>query len=92
MRDWREKLDAFLQFNQREILTHAGKVEKAVADQLAEKEFDQFRARRLLFEAEADAQAFDQADKKLPAKSRGRNLERSLPRMPISSMPSITFV
>ncbi len=26
MRDWREKLDAFLQFNQREFLTHAGRV------------------------------------------------------------------
>lgn len=32
MRDWREKLDAFLQFNERDILTNAGKVAKEVAD------------------------------------------------------------
>jgi hypothetical protein len=36
MRDWRAKLDAFLQFNEREILTDAGRVSKAVADRLAE--------------------------------------------------------
>ena len=28
MRDWREKLDAFLQFNERDILTNAGKIAK----------------------------------------------------------------
>ena len=26
MKDWREKLDAFLKFNERDILTNAGKV------------------------------------------------------------------
>jgi hypothetical protein len=35
MRDWRKKLDAFLHFNERDILTNAGKVSKVVADQLA---------------------------------------------------------
>ena len=35
MRDWREKLDAFLQFNERDILTNAGKVTKEIADKLA---------------------------------------------------------
>ena len=32
MKDWVEKLDAFLQFNNREILKDAGKVSKAIAD------------------------------------------------------------
>jgi len=68
MHDWREKLDAFLQFNQRDILTHAGRVEKAVADTLAERQYDQFQARRLASEAGDDAKAFDEAVKKLPAK------------------------
>jgi len=68
MRDWREKLDAFLQFNQRDILTHAGRVEKAVADTLAERQYDQFQAHRLAPEAMDDAKAFDEAVKKLPAK------------------------
>ena len=33
MKDWQGKLDAFLQFNERDLLTNAGKVEKAVARQ-----------------------------------------------------------
>jgi hypothetical protein len=67
MRDWREKLDVFLQFNERDILTDAGRVEKAVADQLAQHEYDRFHTRRLALETEADTKAFDEAVKKLPA-------------------------
>jgi hypothetical protein len=37
MRDWIEKLDAFLKFNEYEILTNAGVVSAAVAKELAEK-------------------------------------------------------
>ena len=33
MADWIKKLDAFLQFNERNILTHAGKVSKAIAEE-----------------------------------------------------------
>jgi hypothetical protein len=70
MRDWRQKLDAFLQFNERDILTDAGRVAKAVADRLALDEYDKFQTRRLALEAEADLKAFDEAVKKLkPAKS-----------------------
>ena len=65
MRDWREKLDAFLQFNERDILANAGCVEKAVADRLAKSEYDKFHARRLIAEAEADERAFEDAVKKL---------------------------
>ena len=68
MRDWREKLDAFLQFNERDILTNAGKVAKEVADRLALEQYDQFHARRLTTEAQADERAFEEAVKKLPPK------------------------
>ena len=68
MRDWREKLDAFLQFNERDILTNAGKVAKEVADRLALEQYEKFAARRLAVEAKADEQAFEEAVKKLPAK------------------------
>jgi len=54
MADWRTKLDAFLQFNERDILTHAGKVAMEVAKQLAEDEYDKFRTRRLTEEAKED--------------------------------------
>ena len=67
MRDWREKLDAFLQFNERDILTDAGRVTKEVADRLALEQYEQFHERRLLFEARRDAEAFDEAVAKLPA-------------------------
>ena len=43
MRNWTDKLDAFLQFNEQEILQDRGKVSHAVALALAEKEFAVFR-------------------------------------------------
>jgi hypothetical protein len=55
MRDWREKLDAFLQFNEREILDNAGKVTKEVADKLAMEQFVIFDQYRLVLEAESEA-------------------------------------
>ena len=67
MRDWREKLDAFLQFNERDILTNPGKVAKEVADRLALEQYDQFHTRRLATEAATDERAFEAAVKKLPA-------------------------
>jgi len=54
MADWRTKLDAFLQFNERDILTRAGKVAMEVAKQLAEDEYDKFRTRRLTEEAKEE--------------------------------------
>lgn len=43
MADWVQKLDAFLQFNEYQILTNAGKLSNAVAKKLAEEEFEKFR-------------------------------------------------
>lgn len=42
MKDWVKKLDAFLRFNEEEILLDAGKVSHEVAVTLAEKEFEKF--------------------------------------------------
>lgn len=47
MKDWREKLDAFLQFNGQEILNNAGSIQKKVADKLAEDNYDTFHQSRL---------------------------------------------
>ena len=44
MADWVQKLDAFLAFNEYEVLSNAGRVSAAVAKQLAEQEYHQFRA------------------------------------------------
>jgi len=43
MQDWVEKLDAFLQFNEYQILKDAGKVSHEVAVKLAGKEYEKFR-------------------------------------------------
>jgi len=58
MAEWAEKLDAFLQFNGRELLTHAGAVQAAVAKRLAETRYEEFDADRRA----SDAWAADAAD------------------------------
>jgi hypothetical protein len=65
MRDWREKLDAFLQFNERDILTNAGKVTKEIADKLALEHYDIFNRNRLAIEAEEETLADDEELKKI---------------------------
>ena len=59
MSQWADKLDAFLEFNDRDVLKHAGKVEKKVADHLAHKQFERFDAERRQIEAEQPTSDFD---------------------------------
>lgn len=59
MRDWRQKLDAFLKFNERDILNNAGKVAKKVADSLALEQYEEFSAKRLRKEAKVEMLADD---------------------------------
>ncbi|MBM3184204.1 MAG: virulence RhuM family protein, partial [Chlamydiae bacterium] len=55
MKDWAEKLNAFLQFNERDILTNPGKVSKEVAKAFAESEFEKYRVvQDRLFESDFD--------------------------------------
>jgi hypothetical protein len=44
MADWVEKLDGFLKLNERDILTHAGKISHESALAKAEAEYEKFRA------------------------------------------------
>ena len=46
MTDWVQKLDAFLAFNEYEVLTSAGRVSAAVARRLAEEEYAKYRVRQ----------------------------------------------
>ena len=53
LKDWAEKLDAFLKFNDRDVLDGAGRVSRKQADAHAVGEYEQFAAqRRTLLEAE----------------------------------------
>jgi len=42
MEQWSEKLDAFLKFNEHELLTHAGKIKAEVAKKIAEDRYEAF--------------------------------------------------
>lgn len=46
MRDWEEKLHAFLKFSEHEILTNTGKVSHEVAAALALKEYEKYRPKQ----------------------------------------------
>jgi hypothetical protein len=46
MKDWEQKLDEFLRFNDREVLPNAGKVSKRAAQKYAKAEYEQFEVRR----------------------------------------------
>jgi hypothetical protein len=47
MKDWVQKLDSFLQFNEMEILQDKGKISHDIALALAEKEYEKYNARQL---------------------------------------------
>lgn len=70
LKDWAEKLDAFLKFNERDVLEGAGRVSKKQADAHAEIQYVQFSAqRRTLLEAEGsefNVRALEDAAKALP--------------------------
>ena len=46
MNDWVERLNAFLQFNGKDILKNAGKISQKVAQELAYKEYDKYRLKQ----------------------------------------------
>src|SRR6056297_707358 len=54
MKDWEEKLNAFLKFNEREILNNAGKISHQVAKKLAEDEYEKYNMKRLDYEVKDD--------------------------------------
>jgi hypothetical protein len=55
MKDWAEKLNAFLQFNQKDILENSGKVTAAIAKEFAEMEYEKYKPiQDKLFESDFD--------------------------------------
>jgi hypothetical protein len=58
MAQWADKLDSFLSFNERDVLTHAGKLQMKVAQKLAADRYDAFDLKR----KEAEAIAADAED------------------------------
>lgn len=58
MAEWADKLDAFLSFNERDVLTHAGRLRMDVAQNLAAERFETFDSNRRA----TDALAADESD------------------------------
>ena len=55
MKDWKGKLDVFLQFNERDVLDNPGKVSHKVAESFALSEFEKYRITQdKLFESDFD--------------------------------------
>jgi hypothetical protein len=61
MGEWVAKLDSFLKFNERNILSHAGKISHGLAVTHAEGEYEQFRADQKRLEATQPTSDFDRA-------------------------------
>jgi hypothetical protein len=56
LRDWQEKLDQFLQFNDREVLQDAGKISKKQADEKAAAEYERYAtAQRAIKEQQGES-------------------------------------
>ena len=51
MAQWADKLDSFLEFNEQELLTHAGKVKAEVAKKIADDRYEEFEKKRKKAEA-----------------------------------------
>ncbi len=66
MEDWAAKLNAFLQFNEKELLMNAGKVSHAIAKTFAESEFEKYRIKQdALFQSDFDKLIDNIVNKKL---------------------------
>jgi len=75
MAEWADKLDAFLSFNERDVLTHAGRLRMDVAQKLAVERFEVFDASRRAAEAlaadEADIAQLEEMEKAAKERKKG---------------------
>lgn len=75
MAEWADKLDAFLSFNERDVLTHAGRLRMDVAQKLAAERFEAFDANRRAAEAlaadEADIAQLEEMEKAAKERKKG---------------------
>ncbi len=71
MADWLQKLDAFLNINDRDILCHAGKISHEMARLAAESEYEKFH-RKQITEFDRIGNGFDKLVKQLPGGKRGK--------------------
>jgi hypothetical protein len=78
MTDWVKKLDAFLTLNERDILTHTGRISHEMAQGKAELEYDRFKAITSADARPVDTE-FDQATKQLQKLPKPKKPKRPKP-------------
>lgn len=65
MAEWADKLDAFLEFNDRDILANAGKVSQKAAEKLAHEHYEIWTLEQRRIEATTDTSDFDRAARRV---------------------------
>ncbi|WP_141396883.1 virulence RhuM family protein [Clostridium tertium] len=58
MKDWKEKLDLFLQFNGREVLNNSGKISHEIAIKLATEQYEKYKNNKKLDKEKDDFDKF----------------------------------
>ncbi|ABK98895.1 Virulence protein-like protein [Pelobacter propionicus DSM 2379] len=77
MADWIQRLDAIIQLNGRELLTHAGKISHQMAQEKAALEYDKFRESQRRIQHEESLKELEEDIKKLkPPRKKGANHDR----------------
>jgi len=71
MKDWIARLDAILQLNARELLTHAGKISHDKALQKSEEEYEKYRLQEKAKQKEESLKELEEDIKKLEKKNQG---------------------
>jgi hypothetical protein len=99
MKDWAVKLNAFLQFNERDILDHPGKVSQEVAKAFAESEFEKYRiVQDRLFQSDFDRHILErvatikesltaQREDARPVDTDFEQAANKLPKLPMKTKP-----
>src|ERR1017187_7435765 len=72
MADWVEKLDAFLKFNEYDVLKNAGRVSNEVAKELAEQQYESFR----IIQDRSFESDFERASKRMLGQRHARPKEK----------------
>jgi len=83
MKEWAARLESFLQFNERNVLTHAGTISHELAQEHALTQFGAFEQQRLRSEAAQASSDFDSAVKHIK-----RLAESGSPEAPSPSAPA----
>jgi hypothetical protein len=76
MKDWAQKLDAFLRFNEQDILTDKGRISHEVAIVLVEKEYEAFRVKqdkKYISDFDRIVEKTKRLEKKISSKDKKKN-------------------